>query len=251
MIPKTLIYCNFGNMEFREDVEKLCIQSWADNFPNNEWKYVELNEQTFDINCNAFVKLAYKQKKYAYVADYARIKYLYENGGVYVDTDLLMLKPLSLDILSNDCFIGTTVISGYMMPGDIVSTGIIGCVKHNSFIKDVLDKFEAFSNELDDNYKFKLSNPFFMETINNLAIERGLISKKHVKANDKTVFKLNDITVYPFDYFTCVHPTTHQIYTTDKSYCMHLYGAFWTTAHYKNKCYTDLLNNLLKMEETK
>lgn len=84
MIPKIIHYCWFGGNEMPPLVQK-CINSWKEHLPDYEFKL--WNEETFNINSSEWCKGAYENKKYAFVADYVRLIVLYENGGIYLDTD--------------------------------------------------------------------------------------------------------------------------------------------------------------------
>ena len=79
MIPKIIHYCWFGGKPIPHEYQRY-IESWRKFFPNYEIR--EWNENNYDVNCIAFSKEAYKVGKYAYVSDYARLKILYEHGGV-------------------------------------------------------------------------------------------------------------------------------------------------------------------------
>lgn len=84
VIPKTIHYCWFGGNEMPPLVQK-CIKSWKKHLPDYEFKLWD--EKTFNINSSEWCKGAYANKKYAFVADYVRLVVLYENGGIYLDTD--------------------------------------------------------------------------------------------------------------------------------------------------------------------
>ena len=86
MIPKTIHYCWFGGGEKSKLIQK-CIKSWKRFCP--DYPIVEWNESNFPLaSAPPYVKQAYEAKKWAYVADYARLKILFDNGGVYMDTDV-------------------------------------------------------------------------------------------------------------------------------------------------------------------
>lgn len=91
MIPKKVHYCWFGRGEM-PPVVKWCIKSWYKHLPDYEFKL--WNEDNFDVNSVPFVKEAYEAKKYAFVADYVRLYALYTEGGIYLDSDERVLKPL-------------------------------------------------------------------------------------------------------------------------------------------------------------
>lgn len=89
MIPKKIHYCWFGRNPKPELIRK-CIASWEKFCPN--WKIIEWNEDNYDIDKASFVKEAYEAEKWAFVSDYARLDILLNEGGVYLDTDVELLK---------------------------------------------------------------------------------------------------------------------------------------------------------------
>lgn len=118
-IPKTIHYCWFGKNDLPPLVKK-CIKSWHKYLPDYEFKLWD--EQSFDITSNKWCQEAYKQKKYAFVADYVRLKVLYEQGGIYLDTDIQLYKSLN-PFLSNEAFMGferdeiLSIIHGFLVTG--------------------------------------------------------------------------------------------------------------------------------------
>ena len=80
LIPKVIHYCWFGRNKKSKSVLK-CIQSWKKYCP--DYEIIEWNEDNFDVNCIPFVKEAYDAEKWAFVTDYARLKIIFENGGIY------------------------------------------------------------------------------------------------------------------------------------------------------------------------
>ena len=91
MIPKIIHYCWFGGNPLPEDVKKY-IATWRKQCPDYEIK--EWNESNFDVNTLRFTKQAYKLKKFAFVSDVARITALVKEGGIYLDTDVELIKSL-------------------------------------------------------------------------------------------------------------------------------------------------------------
>ena len=90
-IPKIIHYCWFGKGPKPELAIK-CIESWKKYCPDYEIK--EWNEDNFDLNYNAYVKEAYENKKWAFVTDVVRLYALVNYGGIYMDTDVEVIKPL-------------------------------------------------------------------------------------------------------------------------------------------------------------
>ena len=130
MIPKKIHYCWFGRGE-KNKLYLSCIESWKKHFP--DFEIIEWNEDNFDVNCNDYVREAYESKKYAFVTDYVRLYVLYNYGGIYMDTDVEVLKPL-------DPFLEHPAFSGFEN-NDSVPTGIMAARKKNKWIKDLLNEY--------------------------------------------------------------------------------------------------------------
>ena len=124
MIPKTIHYCWFGKNQKTSEILN-CIESWKRTCPDFEIK--EWSEDNFHIKDFPFAERMYNEKKWAFVADYARLHILYEHGGFYLDTDMLLFK--SLEPLAHH-----TCVLGEESTGTI-SAGMIGAEAHHPFIK--------------------------------------------------------------------------------------------------------------------
>ena len=90
-IPKVIHYCWFGKNPKPPLIQK-CMDSWKQVLP--EYEIIEWNEDNFDVAENQYAKEAYENKKWAFVTDYVRLKVLYEHGGIYLDSDVEILKPM-------------------------------------------------------------------------------------------------------------------------------------------------------------
>ena len=91
-IPKIIHYCWFGGGAISPENRK-CMESWKKYCP--DYKIMAWNDQNFDISTNRYAQQAYEAKKYAFVSDYVRLAVLYEYGGIYLDTDVELVKPLT------------------------------------------------------------------------------------------------------------------------------------------------------------
>ncbi len=139
-IPKVIYYCWFGKGKMPALSEK-CIESWKKYCP--DYKIVCINEDNFDINQNKYAREAYDARKWAFVSDFARLKVLYDKGGIYLDTDVELIKPLDELIKEN----------GYMGFDDngIISTGLgFACEKGNQLIAALLADYDYISFILSD-----------------------------------------------------------------------------------------------------
>lgn len=102
MIPKIIHYCWMSKDTFPELI-KDCLNSWQKNL--SDYKIIEWNSDNFDYNKIAYTKEAMQKKKYAFVSDYVRLYVLYKYGGIYLDSDIKVLKSFN-DLLDNKAFTG-------------------------------------------------------------------------------------------------------------------------------------------------
>lgn len=137
-IPKKIHYCWFGEKEIPNKLVK-CIDSWKKYCP--DYEIIRWDENNYDVEKNNYMKQAYQNKKWGFVPDYARLDILYTEGGIYLDTDVELLKSLD-DFLKDEMFCAFI---------NAITIGIgagIGAVKGNILIKQLRDNYEniSFSN---------------------------------------------------------------------------------------------------------
>ena len=157
MIPKIIHYCWFGSNEKSEKIKK-CIESWKKYLPDYEIK--EWNENNFDIDSHPFVKAAYKAKKWAYVSDYIRAYVIYKYGGIYLDTDILVLDNF-------DRFLNNRAFVGFENP-QYPFTAVFGAEPGHPLVKDMIEYYDRL-----DEYKFDF------EKNNTISVSDLLIKKYH------------------------------------------------------------------------
>lgn len=134
MIPKIIHYCWFGGNPLPK-LAKKCIRSWkryCRGYEIREW-----NESNFDIaSAPLYVRQAYEAKKWAFVTDYVRLKVVYEHGGIYLDTDVEIRKPLE-PLLKHKAYFG-------FEDGKYIATGLgFGAEKETSILKELMEDYEA------------------------------------------------------------------------------------------------------------
>ena len=139
MIPKIIHYCWFGGNPLPE-LAKKCIASWKLYCPDYEIK--EWNESNFDLNYCDYVREAYDSKNWAFVSDVARLYALVTEGGIYMDTDVEVIKPL-------DNLLKYHAVSGFETETTI-PTGLIAGEKENPMLKELLYEYKNihFTNGL-------------------------------------------------------------------------------------------------------
>lgn len=216
MIPKTIHYCWFGGGE-KPEMAKNCIESWKKNCPG--YKIVEWNEENFDINSNQYVKEAYEKRKWAFVTDYVRLYVLYNYGGIYLDTDVEVLKSL-------DPFLKHHAFSGFEN-NDMVPTGIIASERGNIWVKDLLDEYS--------NLHFIKPNGD-LDLITNVVRITNLTEKKYGLRRKSSFqdLKESSVTFYPFDYFCPKSWSTGRINITKNTCTIHHFSGSWMTKKEKS-----------------
>lgn len=140
MIPKVIHYCWFGRSQLPNLAIK-CIDSWKKYAPDYEIK--EWNESNFNLDICDYVSEAYNEKMWAFVSDYARFWILHNEGGVYFDTDVELVKPID-DILKKGAFFGLERRENCDESKSIlVAPGLGMAVEaRNKIYKEILDYYE-------------------------------------------------------------------------------------------------------------
>ena len=207
MIPKKIHYCWFGKGKMPELALK-CIESWRVNLPDYELK--EWNENSFDINSNFYVKEAYESRKFAFVTDYVRLYALYTEGGIYMDTDVEVLKNL-------DPFLDLPAFSGFE-DNVHIPTGIMAAEKGSVWAGWQLKYYDDRHFLLPDGTLDLTTN---VEIIGRLMGEKGFILR-----NGLYNFQ-NTITIFPRDYFCPKSHTTGKIELTQNTYTIHHFAGSW------------------------
>lgn len=216
MIPKKIHYCWFGGKPLNK-LGKKCLKSWKKHFP--DYEIIEWNENNFDFNCCQYVKEAYEAKKWAFVSDYARYKILYEQGGIYFDTDVEVIKGFE-DILDQGSFMGcenpVVEIDAAVNPG-------LGCAAEPglTFYREILDDYEksSFLNE---------DGSLNLYTI----VERTTdLLKKYGLKNTMDIQRVADINVYPAEYFCPIDMRSGVLNITENTRSIHRYAASWESKY--------------------
>lgn len=217
-IPKIIHYVWPGRDE-KKGLSKICIQSWKDVLPE-DWEIKEWNFDTFDFEGhklkNKFFREVCERNLFAFIADYVRAVVLYEYGGIYLDTDVTLLKPFDEKMLSQRMILA-------IQNERLVEPAIWGAEKHHEFTKTILD----FYNDEIWNCKEYIMPDVFAKHLR----EKYNINEFEVKEKQE-IFSTGDnaITFYPEKYFipyryqgqylpTCVEPETTTIHWFRGSWC--------------------------------
>lgn len=207
MIPKIIHYCWFGGKEKPEDVLKM-IASWKKHCPDYEIK--EWNETNFNIHLNRYTEEAYQQKKWAFVSDVARLWALVHEGGIYMDTDVEVIRPLN-NLLANKAFIG---FEGTQWIG----TNLMGTEPHNAFLQAFLEDY--------NHRNFTNPDGTLNQTTNVEEITSRFLTQHSLIPNGKQQ-QVGDFTVYPTDYFSPYDYINGKVRTTANTYSIHWFSQSW------------------------
>ena len=214
MIEKKIHYCWFGNNEKSELIKK-CIDSWKKYCP--DYEIIEWNEENFDVNCNLYVKQAYSEKKWAFVSDYARLYIIYNFGGIYLDTDVELIKNIDF-MLEDEAF--------FCFEKENINTGLgFGAKKNNKLVKLMLDDYEQ-RQFIDENGVYDLTP---CPITNTLSISKYI--DMIIDKNQKSV--IEGIAFYPESVLCPLDYVTRKLYIKEETVAIHWYGASWLSSNQK------------------
>ena len=207
-MKKYIHYCWFGGKKLSK-LANDCLKSWEEFFPDYEIK--RWDETNCDINECPFVKEAYENKKYAFVADYFRTKVLNEYGGIYFDTDMKVIKDIS-KILKDK------TILGFEDSGNIAAGFWYEPHKEGFITKELLKYYQSQSC-------------FDKERIYNYSIPKlitKVLNNRGFNIKSENICDYEDITIYPREYFYPLSYDKQDNIFTDNTYMVHYYDASWT-----------------------
>ena len=218
---------------------KECIASWRKFFPDYEIK--EWNETNFDVNSIPYTAEAYRQKKYAFVSDYARFWIIYRYGGIYFDTDVEVIRPMD-DIIARGNFMGFEVDpDGDNTPGRYAPR-------------------YCFSVALGLGFGMEAGHPFmcrmmdYYETLQFVAVPQDIAWYKTIVAytteqlcaeglrNVSGIQQVGDIAIYPSEYFAPIKTISGRMHITPQTRSIHRYMGSWATG---KKSIKDRIKGLL------
>ena len=220
MIPEVIHYCWFGGSplppKFRE-----YISSWKKFCPGYEIR--EWNETNFDVTENRYCREAYEAGEWAFVSDYARLKIMYDNGGVYLDTDVEMIRDITPLLCGGFGFIG-------FQNSLEVNTGLgFAAPQYCGAVKAMLDIYE--------NRRFVLPDGTYGRTpcpsANTLGLMKCGLRTGEPRCRD--IQTVDGMKVYPSEYFNPLDYDTHTLTVTTDTYLIHHYSSSWMNGRQKLK----------------
>lgn len=213
MIPKIIHYCWFGNSAIPEKDQKY-IESWKRFCPDYEIKL--WNESNYNVKKNKYMYDAYLSKKWGFVPDYARLDIIYTYGGIYLDTDVEIIRNID-DLLYNSAFMG-------FENGEFIAPGLgFGAKKNHPTINHLLHMYDDLSFIKEDGSLNLTPSPKFCT---DWFVEKG------AEMND-TMQTVADVTLYPSEFLCPKNYKTNEISLTKNTYSIHHYNASWYSEEQK------------------
>lgn len=206
MIPKIIHYCWFGGKTISSNLNKY-IEGWKKILP--DYEFMLWDESKFNVNSVTWTKEAYKAGKFAFVADYVRIYALSQFGGIYLDTDVQVIKTFN-PFLKHNAFLS--------FEGDecLIGTAVIGATKDASFLLEMLDYYK--------NNRFMIEN---MGLIQNTTLLQNIFIRMGLELNNKYQSIGDGIKLYPLDFFSAKIVQRDEYHITENTVCIHQYNMSW------------------------
>lgn len=201
VIPKKIHYVWLGKGEKNERTLQ-CIESWKKFMP--DYEIIEWNEDNFDINYNDFTRQSYAAKKYAFTSDVVRLYALYTEGGIYMDTDVEVYKPLD-EFLNEEGFSGFEDINY-----PVCAT--MGAAKGNPVIKLMLDFYNCI-----DFIQYPIWTDYIKYQETSTCIYSNLLGNLGIDRSKNEIQYIKHFTIYPTNYF----------FTKGEGYTWHSFGGSW------------------------
>lgn len=210
MIPKIIHYCWLSGDPYPPLVAK-CIDTWKNKLVG--YDFILWDRNKIDINSNIWLKETYDNKKYAFSADYIRCFALYHYGGIYLDSDVEVLK-------SFDSLLGLKSFIGYDST-NAVEAAIVGAERHSEWIMKAL-------NYYDDRHFVDGKGSFDMRPIPRMLHSQLHNTFNFIDSPDK-IINLEEVVIFPSDYFSPKNYQTKTLCVTNNTYTIHHFDGKWVT----------------------
>lgn len=229
MIPKIIHYCWFGRNPKPADVLK-CIESWKKYLPDYEIR--EWNEDNYDVHKCQYMSDAYTEKKWAFVSDFCRLDVVYEYGGIYLDTDVEVIKPFGR-LLEHKMFCGFESRDWQMQKKwnmdmeESVAFGLgFGAIKRHPILKEMIDLYYSLHFYNEDGSLNLLSCPVYQTQV---LVKHGLIQNGETQKYEGGV-------AFSAEYFCPQSNITNKmLFLTKNTYSIHHFSNSWSDRPWKLK----------------
>lgn len=206
-IPKKIHFFWFGGNPIPE-LESKCIDSWKKYCP--DYEIIKWDENNYDIGKNKYMQQAYEKKKWGFVPDYARLDVIYQHGGIYLDTDVEVVRGF-------DELLGLSGFAGFESKRYVALGLGFGAAQGNEMIKKLRDDYESREFLLSDEQLNLTPSPVFQTEV---LLAQGL------KLNNRFQ-QVGDMTILPAE---CFSPDNNMIpHITENTFSIHHFSGSWTT----------------------
>lgn len=207
-IPKVIHYCWLGGNPKPESAQK-CIASWRTYCPDYEIK--EWNESNLDISANVYTRQAYEAKAWGFVPDYLRLWIVYTYGGIYLDTDVQMVR--NFDPLLNEAgFCG-------FEDDEHIAFGLgFGAEAGNRLLERQMHTYDGLRFVNEDGSLNRTPSPVYTTAVMKAA---------GFRFNDGTVQRIDGFACYPPEYFCPKSFATGILKLTKHTFSIHQFDASW------------------------
>lgn len=206
-IPKVIHYCWFGESPLPDKYKKY-MESWRKFCP--DYEIIEWNENNYDIKKYKYMEQAYKQKKWGFVPDIARLDIIYKYGGIYLDTDVELVQNLD-ELLWQKGFAG-------FESKDYVNLGLgFGAIKRLPIIKEMLKQYEQIEFINEDGSLNLIASPIWQT---DLLKKKGLITNGEYQIVD-------DLTIFPEKVLSAKNVYSRRIRLLPYTKSIHHYEGSW------------------------
>lgn len=206
-IPKKIHYCWFGGKPIPEELQNY-METWHRHCP--DYEIIRWDESNYDVTKNLYMYQAYKAEKWGFVPDYARLDIIYEHGGIYLDTDVEVIKPFD-DLLYDEMF------CGFEQSGCINFGNGFGAETGNGLIRELRDVY--------DNYRF-INDDGSLNVTPCVYYQEPTLERYHIQFNG-TYQKTGGIVVYPGEVLDAENHWSKKVNITDKTHSLHHYASSW------------------------
>ena len=206
MIPRKIHYCWYGRRPFPGLVKK-CMASWKKHCP--DYQVVRWDETNSPLEDNLYIRQAYRSQRWAFVSDYVRLYGLEKDGGIYLDTDVELLRPLD-PYLEHDAFLG------FESPKKI-ATCVIGAAPQHALIQEIIGSYSQRTFQRADGSLDETTN---VDKLTELLLGMGL-------CRDGSRQTVAGAEVYPAEFFSPKSLGTGRLMVTENTVAIHHFQASW------------------------
>lgn len=224
MIPKKIHFCWLSEDDYPPLI-KYCIETWNKVLP--DYEIILWDTKRFDINSVPWVKGAFEARKYAFAADYIRVYALYTEGGIYLDSDVEMIKSFT-PLLKYKSFLG------FEASTNGVEAAIMGAIPGTEWCKNALKFYEnkEFSME------YVRENGVLAPAVIKKALQQAFPQITIEPVKEETIINNGELLMCPASYFSPLKYDIEKSYSeknnvnkykrNPKTFCIHRFNGGWT-----------------------